>query len=147
MEISEKIITKQKTVNMPTNEVWKLWSTCEGLKKFFGRDNKIDLKINGEFEIYFLLDNEYGQKGSEGCRILSYLPNKMISFSWNVPPKFEKLRKSEYKTWVVVLFNELGLNKTEINLSHYGWPKNSDWDIVFDYFDSAWEEVLNGIGE
>lgn len=147
MEITDKRIEKRKIVNLPHDEVWKLWSTHEGLLSFFGRDNKINLEIGGKFEIYFLVNNEYGQKGSEGCKILSYLPNKMISFSWNVPPKFEILRKSDYKTWVVVILNEISHDKTEIVLSHYGWPNNCEWDQVYSYFDSAWDEVLDRINK
>lgn len=145
MKITDKVIVKRRIFHLSQADLWKLWSTREGLLTFFGRDNKIDLRIGGEFEIYFLLDNEYGLRGSEGCRILSYLPDKMLSFSWNVPPKFEKLRQSDYKTWVVVMFNGIGPDKTEIVLSHYGWPEDREWDGVYDYFNLAWDEVLNGI--
>lgn len=145
MTLSGKQIKKTKVVDEPVEKIWRRWSTHEGLKSFLGLDNAIELKIGGKFEIYFLLNNPAGLRGSEGCKVLSYLPEKMISFSWNVPPRFEDLRKSEYKTWVVVFFNKLIDNKTEIVLTHLGWPADEEWIPVFEYFTEAWDRVLNGI--
>lgn len=145
MAISAKQIVKRKVVKGRIDEIWKKWTTHEGLKTFFGRDNKVELKIGGAFEIYFLLDNPEGLRGSEGCKVLSYLPSRMLSFSWNVPPKFKELRESGHKTWVVVMFDEIDENGTEISLTHLGWPEEAEWDPVFDYFVDAWDQVLSGI--
>jgi hypothetical protein len=32
--------------------------------------------------------------------------------------------------------------KTEILLSHFGWPKCEEWDQACPYFDDAWSRVL-----
>ena len=145
MQLSDKKIIKHATVQLPVDSVWKLWTTHDGLKTFFGRDNKMELAINGDFEIYFLLDAPIGSKGSEGCKVLSYLPYKMLSFSWNTPPEFEELRKSNYKTWVVVDFNPTSVSSTEITLSHIGWPADDKWNPAYDYFNKSWDYVLNSL--
>lgn len=147
MKISDKKIVKHATVQLPVDSVWQLWTTHDGLKTFFGRDNKIELALNGDFEIYFLLDASTGKRGSEGCKVLSYLPYKMLSFSWNTPPEFEELRNSNYKTWVVVDFNAVSTSATEITLSHIGWPADDKWLPVYDYFVKAWDQVLNSLSK
>lgn len=146
MTISDKKIVKSRIVDKPIDDVWRRWTTHAGLKTFLGIDNKIELRPGGCFEIYFLIDNPVGLRGSEGCKVLSYLPNKMVSFSWNVPPIFEELRKANYKTWVVLLFDSTEDQKTEIALTHLGWPEDGGWDPVFDYFDKAWDTVLRRLG-
>ena len=105
----------------------------------------IELKIGGPFEIYFLTENSYGSKGSEGCKILSYLPYQMLSFSWNAPPQFETIRNHEYKTWVVLQFKKINEQKTQLELSHLGWPDDEKWLAVFNYFDKAWESVFQSL--
>ncbi len=57
-----------------------MWTTSEGLRAFFGVDNRIEMVSGGAFEIYFLMENEYGLRGSEGCKVISLLPQKMLSF-------------------------------------------------------------------
>lgn len=140
---ADKIIQKSRIVLSDVDHFWWKWTTHEGLLSFFGPENKIELKIGGAFEIYFLLDNPKGLRGSEGCQIISYLPKKMLSFTWNAPPEFPKIREHEHKTWVVVHFNAIDSKKTEVILHHIGWPENEEWNKVYDYFNSAWETVLN----
>jgi uncharacterized protein YndB with AHSA1/START domain len=91
------------------------------------------------------MDNPVGLRGSETCKILSFLPNELLSFSWNAPPHFESVRNSTYKTWVVVQFFPISESQTRIKLAHVGWPSGDDWDLVFNYFDKAWQMVLEGI--
>ncbi|HAQ62186.1 TPA: hypothetical protein DCR49_09380 [Candidatus Delongbacteria bacterium] len=142
-EINSKMIKKTKVVNGLVSEVWKKWTTHEGLKTFFGADNNIELKLGGAFEIYFIEKNSYGLKGSEGCKILSFLPEKMLSFSWSAPPQFPDIRNHEHKTWVVVNFRIMPNTSTEVEINHLGWLDGEEWDKVYDYFDKAWDTVLD----
>jgi uncharacterized protein YndB with AHSA1/START domain/predicted enzyme related to lactoylglutathione lyase len=147
MESNGKAIKKSRIINQSIDTVWWRWTTHEGLKTFFGSDNKIELTPGGAFEIYFISDNSYGSKGSEGCKVLSFLPGKYFSFSWNAPPQFSEVRNSDYKTWIVVQLNDIGNSQTEVTLSHLGWPKDERWTPVFDYFSKAWDEVMNSLAE
>ncbi len=142
MEISDKKLIKSKIFFQPLENIWEAWTTHEGLKKFFGKDNFIELIPGGAFEIYFLMDNPVGLRGSEGCRILSFLPKKILSFSWNVPPQFEDVRNSVYHTWVVIEFIFVSEHATRIMLTHLGWPTDEKWNVVYDYFDKAWDTVF-----
>jgi predicted enzyme related to lactoylglutathione lyase/uncharacterized protein YndB with AHSA1/START domain len=143
MKLSDKQIKITRITSQPIDSVWWKWTTHEGLRTFLGYDNKIEFAPGGAFEIYFLKDNPEGLKGSEGCKVLSYLPGKYFSFSWNAPPQFKQIRESEYHTWVVVGLNTLPDNRTEITLTHLGWPADEKWTPVFDYFSTAWENVMN----
>lgn len=42
--------------------------------------------------MYFNLNAPSGKKGSEGMKILSFLPETMLSFEWNAPPDFPEIR-------------------------------------------------------
>lgn len=140
--INSKIIQKTTTVNCSAKDVWKKWTTQDGLKTFFGADNKIELQIGGSFEIYFMMENPYGLRGSETCKIISYLPEKMLSFSWNAPPNFEYVRNHEHKTHVVVLFHAIDNAHTKIEINHLGWINDEQFDKVYDYFNNAWQIVI-----
>jgi len=143
----EKGIKKSVVVNGSLDEVWLKWTSHEGLKSFFGVDNKIELKLGGAFEIYFLMDQPDGLKGSEDCKIISFLPKEMLSFTWNAPPQFPTIRNNAYKTWVVINLKAIDKNNTEVILNHVGWLKGEDWNAVREYFTTAWEAVLNWLKE
>ena len=93
------------------------------------------------------MNNPVGIRGSEGCKVLSYLPKKFFSFSWNAPPQFEEVRKSDHKTWVVVEFAAISEQQTEIRLTHLGWLEGEKWNEVYTYFMDAWDMVLNNLSK
>lgn len=138
---SDKVIRKEVIVPATIDQVWETWTTTEGVNTFFSSAAKVELRIGGPFEIYFLLDAPYGSRGSEDCHILSYLPKRMLSFEWNAPPSFGDLRGIH--TFVVLEFEEVGPDQVNLTLSHIGWGRGEDWDQVYDYFDKAWQRVLD----
>lgn len=124
-------------------EVWKQWTTEEGLR-FVVKEAKVELRPGGMYEWYFLLENPPGSRGGEGCRVLSFLPERMLTFTWNAPPELTRTRK-QY-TWVVVGFEEAA-GGTRVTLDHLGWPASGlvnepQWEETFKYFDRAWGEVM-----
>lgn len=147
MKITDKNIQKIKTVDASLETVWLKWTTHAGLKTFFGLDNKIELTPGGPYEIYFLLDQPVGRKGGEGNRVLSFVPNQMLSFTWNAPPQIPEIRNQKYRTWVVVNYRQISQERTEVTLNHLGWPEGEKWDETFDYFQRAWGIVMDSLAE
>jgi uncharacterized protein YndB with AHSA1/START domain len=139
----EKKLIKEVVVDASVAIVWKKWTTTEGITSFFAPQADIDLAIGGKFELYFMLDNPTGEQGSEDCKILSFLPEKMLSFSWNAPPQFPTVRKQKH--WYVLEFIELTKNQTQLKLTGLGWQHSAEWNEVYNYFDRAWEMVLNNL--
>lgn len=140
-EPTDRAITKEVVVSASLDDVWNAWTTTDGVKSFFSPDAKVELKIGGPYEIYFDSSAPYGLRGSEFCRVLSYLPKKMLSFEWNAPPSFAELRDTH--TIVVLQFESLPENQVKVTLTHHGWGKKESWQKVYEYFDKAWAYVLS----
>ncbi len=118
------------------------------MKSFIGYDNKIELKALGAYEIYFLQEMPKGLRGGEGNIILSFLENKMLSFTWNAPPQFPKVRNHKHKTFVVLEFKTISKNETQLTLNHLGWINDKEeWIKVFEYFQNAWQTVFKWLEE
>ncbi len=141
MNITAKQIIKTATINAPLNEVWHSWTSSEGITAFMGVPANVKLERGGPFELYFDANGASGSRGSEGCTIISYVPNEMLSFTWNAPPTIPYVRNHEYKTWVTLFFSETAAG-TYLRLVHTGWPEGEEWDKTYKYFDNAWGNVL-----
>lgn len=137
---TDKALSKETIVNASIDDVWKMWTTTDGVQSFFAPNAKVELYVGGPFEIYFDMSQPYGKRGSEPCQILSYLPKKMLSFEWNAPPSFGELR--DIHTIVVVQFDTLDNGQVKVTLTHHGWGEGENWQSIYDYFDSAWDWVL-----
>jgi uncharacterized protein YndB with AHSA1/START domain/uncharacterized protein YciI len=140
---SEKRIVKQAAIPASRKDVWLAFTTPEGVSSFFASGSWIELRPGGPYEIYFNMEEEPGFRGSEGCRILSYLDQEMLSFTWNAPTQFSDVRWR--RTFVVVQLADAGPNATNVTLTHAGWKEGGQWDQVFDYFDRAWDMVLKNL--
>ena len=146
-------VTHQQTVNLPRLEVWELFTTSAGWKQFFDVDARIELRPAGAFELLFDKSAPAGKQGSEGCSVLSFVPEEMVSFTWNAPPKFTQARSE--RTWVVVRFDALSPTRTRVRLDHLGFARQvaerpeqrEEWKQVRAYFRQAWGHVLERLAK
>lgn len=145
-------IKAETIVNAPVAEVWKKWTTSEGITSFLETPSKIELRHGGAFEIYFAPDAPEGQRGSEGCTVLSWLPERMLSITWNAPPKYPGVRHGDRHTFVVVWLDAIDPVTTRVRLTHDGWPSDDEagalaeeWKGTRDYFVKAWPNVLQAL--
>lgn len=141
-------ITHERVIELPRHEVWTHLATAEGWRKFLNVEARIELHPEGPFEVYFQPDAPAGQRGAEDCRVLSFVPGELLSFTWNAPPKYAHARQQ--RTWVVVRLEALAPQRTRVRLDHLGFREmaaahpgyREEWQSVRAYFHAAWDRVL-----
>lgn len=142
-------VVARAVVEAPIGEVWRAWSTSEGLSAALGgRTTRVECAVGGAFEIHFSDDAPEGERGSEGCTVLSYVPERMVSFTWNAPPQFKHARQRH--SHVVVELRAVTDSSTEITLTNLGFdalakndPEHADeYRQVRAYFANAWPRFL-----
>ena len=141
MNAQEKIIDFEFTVDASPSDVYNVWATTEGIKTFFSPGGKVDLKLFGDYFIYFFPENEPGSRGAEDEKIISYEKDKMISFTWGFPPSLPNLRANQ-KTVVNIRFLPTDDGKTKVHFIQSGWGEGEDWQKGYDYFVKAWGSVV-----
>lgn len=146
---SERILRKEVVVPATLEQVWHCWTTEEGIADFFSPESKIELKPGGAYYIYMMKmpPGKTIKRGTEGCKLLSYIPQEMLAFEWNFPPAVPTLRDSGALTQVVLRFREVGDGKVKVEFAQLGWKKGEDWDKGYAYFDKAWSFVLGRLKE
>ncbi len=137
---SDRVLVKEIVLPVSVEKVWQLWTTAEGVKSFIAEDARIELRPGGPYEWYFSLEAPEGTRGSEDCKLLSYLPMKMLSFEWNAPADFGPLR--DRRTQIILMFESLSGERTRLTLSEHGWGTTDEWEKLYQYFDRAWEVVF-----
>jgi uncharacterized protein YndB with AHSA1/START domain len=136
-----RVIEKKIMVSATPADVWQAWTTNKGVRSFFAPDSDIECTIGGKYEVFFNSLMPYGGKGSEGCQITSYVPNEMLSFTWNAPPSIPALRNSGAFTNVVIKLSRAD-DQTKVELTHFVDKEGEDWEQYYEYFLRAWDVVL-----
>jgi len=137
---SPRAFTARALIDAPVERVYAAWSDGATFRRTYAPEStalraNIELAIGGRFE--WLWD---GVTGSNDCQVLSFVPNRMLSFSWNAPPSQADSRA--HRTWVVVEFESLEDGSTALELTHLGFGEGAGWDQTMAYFQKAWPHVL-----
>jgi uncharacterized protein YndB with AHSA1/START domain len=139
----EKAISEKITVKANLDDVWKAWTTSDGIRSFFAPDAKVELRVGGPFQIYMNPLAEPGEKGADTMQIIGFQEKKMLSFTWNAPPSLPEARRQQ--TAVIVRFISRGDALTDVTLYHVGWGEGGEWDKAYAYFVKAWPGVLKNL--
>ncbi len=142
-QAAERAIDINTIVKAPVAQVFKTWTTTEGVKTFFAPGAIVEPKSNGLFEIHMNPLAPPGERGADDMRILGIQENKMVSFTWNAPPSLPEARKQ--RTTVIVRFAPEGQGQTKVSLFQVGWGEGGEWDKAYDYFSKAWPYVLGNL--
>lgn len=133
-------IVHDAVVAAPIEAVWDAWTTQEGVTSFFAPAARVERRVGGAYEMYFLVTGPPGERGGEGLHFLELEPPRRFLIEWNAPPHFGPLRGQ--KTWVEVTLAEAE-GKTAVHLVHGGFGDVAlGWTAVHDYFVAAWGRVL-----
>jgi uncharacterized protein YndB with AHSA1/START domain len=141
-EPADRVLHKEVVVYASPQEMWRAWTTRDGLAEWWVKDGRVELEVLGPYELYLVPDAAEGSRGTEGCRVLSYLPHEMFSFEWNFPPGIPALRNAGAKTRVVLHFDDLHDGTVRVRLDQLGWQDSDDWEKGYAYFDKAWGWVI-----
>ncbi len=143
---TDRAITIEVTVKASPEEVFRLWSTTDGVKRFVGPEARIG---NGVGEAYTVMfdpkdDPEGLRLGTNGCRILSYEPGHFLAFEWKGTPDMPDVNARPYPTWVEIEMEPAkGLpGYTHVRFNHYGFDHSPSFDKGYEFFDRAWHAVM-----
>ena len=157
---TDRTIFLEAMVAAPPAAVFKLWTSDDGIKKFFAPAARIDAKVGGRYHVIFApaKDPEGDSHGTKGARILKLVPNKELAFEWitfagdellgkNAPPYAPPAERNlnPLPTWVELTFESVDgePNKTHVRFAHYGFREGEKWESSFQWFTHAWKGVLN----
>ncbi len=140
---AERTLDKEVVVNATLDQVWSAWTTRDGITSFFAPDAKVEARPGGPFQIYMDPLADPGMRGADDMRFLAVQPKRMLSFDWNAPPSLPEARLQH--TVVIVRFNPVDEQHTQVSIHHVGWGDGGEWDKAYAYFDKAWPFVLGSL--
>jgi uncharacterized protein YndB with AHSA1/START domain len=133
-------LRKEIVVAAPVGEVWRAWTTSEGVVAFFAPEARIEPRVGGAYELYFMTDAPAGSRGSEGCTVLAIEPERRLAVSWNFPPSIPAIR--DERTRVEIELEPVPGAGTRVRMLQTEWREGEDWDLGYAYFDRAWGLVM-----
>ena len=120
------------SIPAPLPEVWRAFTTKEGLSTWLAPDVSVELKPGGDWLVKFP-----GSTG--GGTIVSFAPEKELVISALAPDRFPHVRAA--RTRAVFTFTASG-NNTIVRLSQTGWQSGKEWDAAYEYLAAGNAQLL-----
>jgi uncharacterized protein YndB with AHSA1/START domain len=119
----DKALVIEVTVPAAVPEVWKAFTTKEGLSTWLAPQVSVDLRPGGDWIVHFP-----GSTG--GGSIVSFIPERQLVISALAPDKFPTVRAR--RTRAVFEFKRRG-DSTVVRLTQTGWQSGTEWDAAYEY--------------
>jgi uncharacterized protein YndB with AHSA1/START domain len=119
-----RVQVTETTVDAPAAEVWRLFTTREGIESWMAAKADIDLRVGGAMRTLYDPTGKLGDPNTITNTILSYEPQRMLSLQATGFPKDFPYRKGTEGTWSVLYFEELPGGRTHLRLVGYAFFEN-----------------------
>ena len=128
----EKMLRIEITVPASRAEVWKAFSTSEGLSTWLAPNSVVALEPGGEWMVHF-------HDSSAGGNIVSFVPQREIVISALAPEKFPTVRAQ--RTTATFELEDRGTG-TLVRLTQTGWKDGDEWDRAYEYLTAGNAELM-----
>jgi uncharacterized protein YndB with AHSA1/START domain len=120
------------SIPAPLPEVWRAFTTNEGLSSWLAPEVTVDLRNGGDWLVKF-------PGSTAGGTIVSFVPQKELVLSALAPDRFPHVRAA--RTHAVFTFTAKG-NSTLVRLTQTGWQHGKEWDAAYEYLAAANGQML-----
>ena len=131
-------------VPAPVSEVWRAFTTAEGLARFFAPAAYIDPEVGGLFELYLFPDNPAGRRGLEGQRIMAFEPERRLMIGWS-PPNHVRTVLGNQNVIAEVTLTATSPGETHVRLRTFGFGESPAWMDAKRYFTMRWRRVMENL--
>jgi uncharacterized protein YndB with AHSA1/START domain len=129
----EKALILELSIPATQDEVWKAFTTSEGLSTWLTPGAVVDLRNGGEWTAHY----PGGHTG--GGTILSFTPRQELTLAAMAPEQFPNVRSQ--RTTAKFEFIPQG-SSTLVRLTQTGWKTGDEWDKAYDYLDKGNAQLL-----
>ncbi len=145
--VAGKVLRHEIIVNADQADVWRAFTTSEGLRSFAAPVAQIDLRIGGTWESSYNPDARIGDPNNIQNEVLSFLPMEMLSTRIKrTPPGFPHPELGK-QLWTVLQFFDLGNRQVKVVGSMLGWQDGPDWEPIYALFERGNASVLEALRE
>jgi uncharacterized protein YndB with AHSA1/START domain len=137
-QYGERVLQLSITVPMKKNEVWKLFTTDEGLQSWIAPVAKIDMKTGGSIRTNYDKTKSVDDSTAIRLDIINYLEYEMLTLKVNLNNSFPaEVKKQDNNLQEIIQFADSGNGQTKIISTMVGWGQGRDWDSAYSFFEKG----------
>ena len=138
-------VVAEGVINAPVEDVWKLFTTKDGIESWMVAKTDIDLRVGGVWRTSYNKESNLEDETSIHHMILGYDPGHMFSFRTIKPPKNFPFPNAILKTWTVVYFESAGESRTKVTTRMLGFGDDDESQKMRGFFETGNRTTLENL--
>jgi uncharacterized protein YndB with AHSA1/START domain len=135
-------VVSEGIIDAPPAEVWRAWTTAEGMRSWLAPKADIDLRIDGLMRANYNPKGELGDDSTIENKILAFDPERMFAIRVAKAPQSFPFPNAVQKMWTVVYFSDLGAGKTFVRAIGHGFTDDPESARMRDFFQKGNDYTL-----
>lgn len=135
--MADRSLIQEAVIDAPVAEVWRLFTTDEGVREWMAPRVKVDLRVGGELRTSYNADSTLDDEDTIVNRVLSYLPGRMIAIRNVQAPTSLQHGELFKQAWSVVSFDAVDEQRTNVRIAGLNYGEGPQWDVLYDHFDKG----------
>jgi uncharacterized protein YndB with AHSA1/START domain len=119
-------LVHEAIIHAPVQEVWRLFTTAEGMQSWMVARADIDLRIGGLMSTRYAGDGPLGDDKTIVNRILSFEPERMLSIQVTRPPADFRWKNAVKSMWTVMYFRPMEPGTTSVRIVGLGFDSSEE---------------------
>ena len=131
----ERFLRFEFQLDTPVAEVWKAFTTEEGIKTWMTPVVKLDFKVGGKALTNYDKNAKIEDEGTIPLGIINYIPHELLTYKVTLNDVFPaKCRNEDQNLQEIIQFKSAGSNKTRIVSTMTGWGDGKEWNDTYSIF-------------
>ncbi|HEU4752699.1 MAG TPA: SRPBCC domain-containing protein [Armatimonadota bacterium] len=130
-------LVNEAVIDAPVSEVWKAFTTKEGLESWNVAHAEVDLRVGGLMRTHYSKDGVLGDAGTIENTILAFDPERMFAIRATKTPATFPFKKAMERVWTVVYFEPVGAQRTRVVARGLGYGTDEESQKMREFFDQG----------
>lgn len=135
----------EAVIDAPVSEVWKAFSTKEGLESWMVPKASFDLKVGGKMRTTYNKEATLGDEHTIENTILAYVPERMLSFQCTRTPKGFPFTDQFKQTWSICYFEPMNDKQTRVRFVGLNYATDEKSKEMRQFFETGNAQVLESL--
>lgn len=128
-------IVVEGVVNAPVPEVWKAWTTEEGLKSWLAPHADIDLRLGGVMRVNYAADGTLDDAKTIENEIIAFDPEHMLAIRVSKSPADFPFQATIREMWTVLYFDPEPTGGTHLRIVGLGFREAEESQKMRQFFE------------
>ena len=137
------VIVTDGVVNAPIDEVWKAFTTKEGIEAWMVAKTDIDLRPGGSWRTSYSATSTLDDDTAIQQEILAFDAPRMFSFRTVNPPRTFPFPAAIVKTWTIVYFEPTAEARTRVTIRMLGFSDDAESVRMRAFFEQGNRQTLD----